>query len=75
MTISRTKNHSIGRERLLKPLDVAEWFGVSRQTLYRMIEKREIPFYKIGGQIRFQEADLEKYLQDMRVVTSKNYEV
>jgi predicted DNA-binding transcriptional regulator AlpA len=31
----------------LNPKELAQYFGVSLKTVYRIIEKRKIPFYKI----------------------------
>jgi excisionase family DNA binding protein len=45
----------------LSPKELADYFGVSLKTIYRRIEKREIPFYKIGGSIRLKKEDIEKY--------------
>jgi len=47
-----------------KPVEVAEHFHVSKRTIYRMIERRQIPFHKIGGLIRFKPEDVEKYMEN-----------
>jgi excisionase family DNA binding protein len=33
--------------------EAAALFRISRRTMFRMIEKKEIPAFKIGGQWRF----------------------
>jgi excisionase family DNA binding protein len=33
--------------------EAAALFRISRRTLFRMIERKEIPAFKIGGQWRF----------------------
>lgn len=45
----------------LSPRELADYFGVSLKTIYRRMEGREIPFYKIGRSIRFKKEDIEKY--------------
>lgn len=45
----------------LSPQELADYFGVSLKTIYRRIENREIPFYKIGGSIRLKKEDIERY--------------
>lgn len=40
--------------------------GVSPTTLGRMVRDGEIPRYKIRASVRFDRADLEKYLQSCR---------
>ena len=45
----------------LSPQELADYFGVSLKTIYRRIESREIPFYKIGRSIRLKKEDIERY--------------
>ena len=45
----------------LSPKELADYFGVSLKTIYRRIDNREIPFYKIGGSIRLKKEDIERY--------------
>ena len=40
---------------------------VSRVTIYRLKERRQIPFYKVGGSIRFDKKDVSLYLQQRGV--------
>lgn len=47
--------------------EVAAIFRVSKATVYRMIESRLIPFYKIGRAIRFSESEIATYLESQRV--------
>lgn len=46
---------------------VAEILAVSKITVYRLVESRKIPFYKIKGCVRFAEADILDYLGKTRV--------
>lgn len=39
---------------------------VSKATLYRMVERRQITFIKIGGSLRFHVADLAAWLDSQR---------
>jgi len=43
---------------------VREILNVSEVTVNRLMYKRKIPFFKIGGLIRFDEEDVNQYLQD-----------
>lgn len=47
--------------------EVAQLFRVSKATVYRMIESRLIPFYKISRAIRFSEEEVIAYLEEQRV--------
>jgi excisionase family DNA binding protein len=51
----------------LSPQELAVYFGVSLKTIYRRIENREIPFYKIGRSIKFKKEDIEKYIDKVLV--------
>jgi len=41
--------------------------AVSKITVYRLVETRKIPFYKIKGCIRFAEKDIFGYLDQRRI--------
>lgn len=44
--------------------EVAKLFNVSISTINRMMDNRKIPFFKIGGSIRFSKEDIKQYLED-----------
>lgn len=44
--------------------DVAQRFGVTTSTVYRLIQRGELPGFKIGGQWRFSQAMLETWVVD-----------
>lgn len=58
---------SIKNTKLLSPSDLAKILNISRPSVYRLIEGRTIPFYKVGGSLRFSEKDVIKYLEENRV--------
>ena len=41
---------------------VSQYLGIKRSTLYAMIEKREIPHYRIGRLARFKQAEIDAWL-------------
>ena len=41
---------------------LSQYLGVKRSTLYAMIERREIPHYRIGKLARFKPAEIEEWL-------------
>ena len=49
------------------PDELAEFLAISKPTIYRLVGKRQIPFIKIGGVLRFKKADIEAYLDDRRI--------
>jgi len=58
---------SIKNLNLLSTEDLAKILKMSKTAVYRLISERKIPFYKIGHNIRFDEKDILKYLEDNRV--------
>ena len=62
-------------ERLLTTEEVAEVLRIDPVTVRRLIGRGELSAYRIAGEYRFSEADLEKFLESQRVVVdirSKN---
>lgn len=53
--------------RLYTTDELAELLNVSKPTVYRLIETRNIAFYRIKGCIRFTEKDVMKYLEKNRI--------
>ncbi|MBI5021141.1 MAG: helix-turn-helix domain-containing protein [Ignavibacteriales bacterium] len=42
--------------------EAAAFLRISRASLYRLVETRQIPFYHVGRGLRFSEEDLQTYL-------------
>lgn len=47
---------------------VATRLGTSHRHVRGLMEKREIPFFKVGGKVRFDPADIERWLETRRVL-------
>jgi excisionase family DNA binding protein len=52
---------------MLTPDDLAAYLRISKTGVYRMVEKRQIPFYRIGGSLRFAQSDILAYLGGKRI--------
>jgi excisionase family DNA binding protein len=52
-------------DRLLDVNEVAEYLRVSRSSVYKMIERGEIPAIRLGRLLRVNRADLETALRNM----------
>ena len=52
---------------LLTIEEVAEFLRVSKTSVYRLVERRELPFHRVGRTLRFTRKDLETYLAAGRV--------
>ena len=47
---------------LLTPDEVAELLRVSKTSIYRLVERREIRFFRVCGLLRFDRTDLTRFL-------------
>lgn len=52
---------------LLTTEDVAEFFRMDVATIRRMIGKRELTAYRVGGEYRFRRADIDAYLERQKL--------
>jgi excisionase family DNA binding protein len=52
---------------LLTPDDLARFLSISKTGVYRLVEKRRIPFLRVGGSLRFEKKDVLSYLDGNRV--------
>ena len=53
--------------------EVAEYLKMSKSKVYYLIQRREIPYIKIGRNVRIKESDLLKWLEKyvlMRLIMS-----
>ena len=48
---------------LLTPDEVAEALRISKISVYRLVERREIRFYRVCGLLRFSRSDVEQFLR------------
>ena len=50
-------------EPLLSAADIAVWLKLNVETVYDLIAQHQLPAMKIGGQWRFQEAEVRNWLE------------
>jgi excisionase family DNA binding protein len=48
--------------------EIAEKLKVSRRTVYRWVQAEQLPAYKLGGEFRITERDLERFLEVRRTL-------
>ena len=53
-------------KKLITPEDLMKLLNISKSSVYRLVDKRSIPFYKIGGNLRFSIDDIEGYLNSLQ---------
>ena len=49
--------------KLLTVEEIAELFQTSTSTIYRWVHKREIPFVKLGGKLRFSPNEIQEFIK------------
>ena len=59
-----------GPQRLMSVLAAAEYLGVSRATVERLVYRGELPIVKIGRSTRYDIEDLDCYIQDNRAIAA-----
>jgi excisionase family DNA binding protein len=52
--------------RLLTLHETAELLQLSRRTVMRMVQRKELPAFKVGGQWRVNESSLTKWMQGLQ---------
>jgi excisionase family DNA binding protein len=57
--------------RLLTLSEVAMILKISKRTLHRMIQHRQIPAFKVGGQWRILESRFQEWMQTEEQSTSR----
>ncbi|RPI14973.1 MAG: DNA-binding protein [Ignavibacteriae bacterium] len=65
------KNWSIPKEVLdkpfLSPKELQTILGLSLPTIYRLVNERKLPAFKVGNSLRFQREDIISYLESTRI--------
>ena len=52
---------------LLTPDELATMLKISKAGVYRLVEKRRIPFHKVTRSVRFDKKDILSFLQQNRI--------
>ena len=60
-----TGNDSIGE--LITPNELAQLLKISKAGVYRLVDKRQIPFHKVMGSLRLNRIDVEQFLLNNRI--------
>ncbi len=66
LPFKKMKTDSKHVPQLLKPGEVAGLLGIGKSSVYRLADRRILPFFKIGGSIRFSEEDVASLLEQNR---------
>jgi excisionase family DNA binding protein len=77
MELALTSNTSKGNlfsmptnpeKEFLSTSDVAEWLDVSTATIYKFVEKGDLPVYRLGRINKFRRCDIEEFIQKNKLV-------
>jgi excisionase family DNA binding protein len=61
-------------EDILTIREVAEYLKVTERTLYRLVQEKQIPAFKVGNSWRFRRDDLERWIsKQARTTTRKEH--
>ena len=47
----------------LTPLEVAELLKITKNTVYELIKRGELPAYKVGRKLRIDKEDIDNYIK------------
>lgn len=53
-------------KRYINVRQLAEYMSMSKPSIYRYVEEKKIPYFKIGKTIRFDIADVDKWLKEYK---------
>jgi excisionase family DNA binding protein len=62
-------------ENLLKEIlnidELSEYLRIKKSSLYSKVERKEIPYYKLGHLVRFKKSDIDLWMEKSRVEPSR----
>ena len=50
----------------LNAIEVAQMLNITKNTVYEMIKRGELPSYKVGRKIRIDKSDVENYIYNQK---------
>ena len=56
-------------ERWLSVAEIAAYLGIKRDTLYKWLERKTIPAYKVGKLWKFRKDEIDKWVQSGQAKT------
>ena len=61
------ERRSLALEELISPKELSKLLKVSKPWPYLMVKRGVLPYYKLGGVIRFKREDVDGYLERSRI--------
>ena len=59
-------------DRWLSVQEIAQYLGISKETVYRWLESKKIPAHKIGKQWKFQVSEINSWIKSGRASELSN---
>ncbi|OOM09151.1 helix-turn-helix transcriptional regulator [Clostridium saccharobutylicum] len=59
-------------EKSLTAVEVAELLKITKNTVYELVKRGELPGYKVGKKLRIDKDDVENYINNQKVPRNKN---
>lgn len=53
-------------ERALTIKELAKYLNVTERTIYNLLERGELPGFKVGANWRFRKEDIDKWIEDSK---------
>jgi len=50
--------------RLIDIIELAEYLGISKHTLYTWVSQRKIPYHKVGRLTKFDKAEIDEWIDN-----------
>jgi excisionase family DNA binding protein len=57
--------------RLMTTRELAAYLKIDLDTLYKLLRKGQIPFFKVGGDYRFNRDEIDKWMNDLERAGAK----
>ncbi|WHZ29516.1 MAG: hypothetical protein OJF51_004318 [Nitrospira sp.] len=60
----RRSDEQGSKDRLMTVTETCRYLKITQRTLYRYLQSRQIPAFKLGKEWRFVRSDLEQWIRD-----------
>ena len=55
-----------GMDSLMTVRELSEYLKLAPLTVYRMVDRGELPAYKLGKHLRFEKKEIERFLKERK---------
>lgn len=62
-------------EKSLTAVEVAELLKITKNTVYELVKRGELPGYKVGKKLRIDKDDVENYINSQKITKSNNSQI